>query len=460
MRRIHSVQENRPRRAAHVLVSSLSAAACLTIVTLAACTQERAAGAFAEADRYLTESTDIERYLAYCSAMLGRPYQSFYVRPAGAWRSVFDNGVHEQQADFPTVTPTRSLVPYRDFLVEYPPGFFLVAFPPALLWSDAHSYAIAFGALMVALLFGSVAICTGIAPHADVRLPPATLALWVLAAALALGTVVTQRYDAAVAILLCAMCWATLARRPAVLGIAAGATLAIKILPAVGALICGAHLLRERRIRDLQIAAALAALTATAICAPAIIIAPSGLLDFVRYHRERPLEVGSTAAALAGLWHAVDPASIAVTRSYGSLNVVGRSTGAALTASAIAGTAGLAWICVAAWRGLDVSRTPSSRARVLLSSTIALLAVVIVTSKVASPQYLVWLLPLGVLATLIDRRWSSMALLLTTLVLAQIVYAVVLSDVEALRPWALALVLARNIGLVVWALMIAARAHC
>ena len=440
-------------------MSALSAAACLTIVTLAGCSHGRVAGAFAEADRYLTESTDVERYLAYCNAMLGRPYQSFYVRPAGVWRGVFDSGVHEQRADFPTVTPARALLPYRDFLVEYPPGFFLVALPPALVWSDAHTYAIAFGVFMAALLFGAVIICARIAPHADVRLAPATLALWVLAAALGLGTVVTQRYDAAVAILLCAMCWATLARRPAILGVAAGAALAIKIVPAVAALICGAHLLRERRIGDLQIAAALAVLTATAIGAPAIVAAPSGLLDFVRYHRERPLEVGSTAAALAGLWYTIDPASVAVTRSYGSSNVVGRSTGAARTASAIAGAAGLAWIYVAAWRGLDVSRTPSSRARVLLSSTIALLAVVIATSKVASPQYLVWLLPLGVLATLIDRRWSSMALLLITLVLAQIVYAVVLSDVEALRPWALALVLARNIGLVVWALMIAARAR-
>jgi uncharacterized membrane protein len=440
-------------------VSSLSAAACLMILTLAACTQERVAGAFAEADRYLTESTDVERYLAYSNATLGRPYQGFYVRPASAWRNVFDSGVREQRADFPTLTPARPLVPYRDFLVEYPPGFFLVAIPPALVSANAHTYAIAFGAFMAALLCGAVIICTRIARQADVRLPPATLALWVLAAALALGTVVTQRYDAAIAVLVCAMCWATMARRPAVLGIAAGAALAIKIVPAVAALICGAYLLRERRIRDLQIAAALAALTAIAICAPAIVAAPSGLLEFVRYHRDRPLEVGSTAAALVGLWHASDLTSIAVTRSYGSSNVVGRSTGAALTASAIAGAAGLAWILVAAWRGLEVSRTLSSRACVLLSSTIAALAVVIVTSKVASPQYLVWLLPLGVLATLMDRRWSSMALLVTTLVLAQIVYAVVLSDVEALRPWALALVLARNIGLIVWALMIAARAR-
>jgi hypothetical protein len=234
--------------------------------------------------------------------------------------------------------------------------------------------------------------------------------------------------------------------------------LAIKVVPALAATICGAHLLRERRTRDLWIAASLAVLTAAAISLPAIIVAPAGLLDFVRYHRDRPLEVGSTAAALVGLSHAFDPASIAVTRSYGSSNVVGRPAGAALIASAVAGLVGGVYVWAAAWRTLAPSRTASSRASVLLCSIVALLTVVIVTSKVSSPQYLVWLLPLGVLATLVDRRSVAMALLLTSLALAQIVYAIVLSDVEALRPWALALVLARNASLFAWAMLITARA--
>jgi hypothetical protein len=234
--------------------------------------------------------------------------------------------------------------------------------------------------------------------------------------------------------------------------------MAIKLVPAVAAIICAAHVLRERRTRDLWIAACLAAVTAAAIFAPAIIVAPAGLLDFVRYHRDRPLEVGSSAAALVGLSHAFDPASVSVTRSYGSANVVGRWTGAGLIASVVAGVVGAAYVSVAAWRTLVRSRTASSRASVLLRSVIALLAVVIVTSKVSSPQYLVWLLPLGVLATVIDQRWLAMALLLSALALGQIVYAVALSDVEALRPWALALVLARNAGLFAWATMIGPRA--
>lgn len=44
------------------------------------------------------------------------------------------------------------------------------------------------------------------------------------------------------------------------------------------------------------------------------------------------------------------------------------------------------------------------------------------------------------------------------MVLAQIVYAAALTDVEALRPWASALVLTPNVSLVTWALSVAAGA--
>src|SRR5580704_13614724 len=73
---------------------------------------------------------DVHRYFAYCSAALGRPYTTFYVRPPEAWRQAFIAGTREYQKDFPLVSPSRRLTPYRDFLVEYPPGVFLAALPP------------------------------------------------------------------------------------------------------------------------------------------------------------------------------------------------------------------------------------------------------------------------------------------------------------------------------------------
>ena len=207
-------------------------------------------------------------------------------------------------------------------------------------------------------------------------------------------------------------------------------------------------------------ATAIALVTAAAICAPVLFAAPSHLVDIVRYHLDRPLEIYSTAAGVLGLWHAIDPAAASVIQSYGSANVVGPLSATALAASNIAGVAGVALVCLAAWGGFDVSRTASGRARQLVCAMTSVLAVFIATNKVGSPQYLIWLLPLGVLASLIDRRRTPLALLVATMVLAQITYAVVPSDVVSLQPWASALVLARHVGIVMWALTIAAGLRC
>src|SRR5262245_38778896 len=72
---------------------------------------------------------DIARYLAYANAVLGRPYQGWFVRPIEGWR--VDTRAYDTGRDFmdpaetPPVVPAAPLVPWRDFSVEYPPGFFL-----------------------------------------------------------------------------------------------------------------------------------------------------------------------------------------------------------------------------------------------------------------------------------------------------------------------------------------------
>ena len=280
-------------------------------------------GELREAERYLTQSSDLDRYFAYANATLGRPYQRFYVRPADQWRQTFTAGAPRWPLE-PIVTPARALVPYRDFLVEYPPGFFIVAIPPALFVASVRDYALVFGAVMVALMLLAAFICTRIAMLAGVDLPGYVLLAWIVTASVCLGTLVTQRYDATVALLLCAMCWASLARRPAILGLAAGGAVVLKIVPALAAVVCAIFLFNEGRRADLRRALLWATVTIAVICAPALYAGPMGLLDMARYHLDRPLEIGSTAAGVLGLWHAVDPASVAVAFTFGSQNLVGR----------------------------------------------------------------------------------------------------------------------------------------
>jgi hypothetical protein len=87
------------------------------------------------------------------------------------------------------------------------------------------------------------------------------------------------------------------------------------------------------------------------------------------------------------------------------------------------------------------------RERHLLDDTIAVLVAWAALGTVFSPQYLVWILPLAVLRAQDGAPWRLVALLAAT----QIVYPIGYPFLVALSPALLALVLARNLGLLFWA---------
>jgi len=77
------------------------------------------------------------RYFAYAEAARGRSYASYFVRTAEDWRKAFAAAEPYRPDAWPDVIPKQALVPYRDYLVEYPPGFFLAALPPSWVAHDA-----------------------------------------------------------------------------------------------------------------------------------------------------------------------------------------------------------------------------------------------------------------------------------------------------------------------------------
>src|SRR5579872_3624241 len=137
---------------------------------------------------------DLARYRAYANATLGKPYLAFYVRSDEQWRRAFAAGEHIPLPESTTVTPDRPLRPYRDFLVEYPPGFFLVALPPALVTDSERSYGVVFEIGMVLLLLGAW-ICAGrLAPYMGVKVPTMFIVGWGAIACIGLGMYSIQRY--------------------------------------------------------------------------------------------------------------------------------------------------------------------------------------------------------------------------------------------------------------------------
>jgi hypothetical protein len=376
-----------------------------------------------------TDDDDISRYLAYANAALGRPYQPFYVRPLEGWTGAQPEKPGHPDPDdprqTPPVRPERPLLPYRDFSVEYPPGFFLLAVPPALLGLDLDGYRLVFSLwmalLLTAALVAAIRIGRVLRPGAD---PPVGVATML---ALALGTVAVRRFDAIVSLSLCLFLDGCLRRRPVLAGLALGVGLVTKIVPV---LIIPAALVywgAQRRWRELSVTAAVTAAVALGVGVPFLWVSGPHALDFLRYHGARPLEVESTWAALLTVGRFFDPASAWRVASYGSDNVVGPGDRFLLPLAGIApllATAAiLVWSVVQTRSALRRENGERLSGEVLVRAACATLAASMTLGKVFSAQYLTWLLPAGALVSVLDggrRRRTALLLLGGAMLLTQL----------------------------------------
>lgn len=381
-----------------------------------------------------TDDGDIARYHAYANAILGRPYAAYYVRPAAGWRA---DDIANDPARSPTVT-SAPLAPYRDFSVEYPPGFFALALLPAAIASSDAGYALAFSLWMGLLLTCAVWLAErtarrlGIADDAVVRLSAL--------AALAVGVICVRRFDAVVAISVCGLVFGVVARRPWLAGLLFGLGIAAKGIPLLVAPFPIAVYVAHRRWRELAIAAASAAAVVAAAILP-FVDAP--LVDMLRYHGERPIQVESTWGALLAIASVVAPVQAKFT--YGSLNVVAGFDGPLRAIASV--------LPVAAWLALIVHaiRGRADERRMIRLVAVAIVAYMVL-GKVFSPQYLTWLLPAGVLASLTAGR-AEQRLFVAAMIATQLIYP--LLYLTAL-PWTAsplfgAVVIVRNGLLAVWA---------
>ena len=132
----------------------------------------------------------------------------------------------------------------------------------------------------------------------------------------------------------------------------------------------------------------------------AILLNPSGALSHLFYAGQRPLQVESTPASILWLGTLVGiPAS--PDYSFTSLNYVGVLDGALKPLSAVALVGGCLWVY---WRQLR-GRLSAGRAFA------AVLCVVLVTNKLFSPQYLIWVLPVVAYVEGFDLIWVAICFL-------------------------------------------------
>lgn len=397
---------------------------------------------------HLSENGSPRLYFAYCNASLGRPIRTRAIRSSESWWSHFSAVNRGAQPRLEPITVDRPLCPYRDYLVEYPPGFFLWAMPPALVTQDAERYRDLFSVLMGILLTLAVIASQRLARHKPALAAPERLLPLSIAAVALLGVITVRRYDAVISVLLCATLWTTTTGRPRLAGALFGVAIATKVTPVFVAPILALYLVTLGRRKELLAATVAATAAFCAVVVPmAIAAGPGALWDVLRFHAQRPLQLESTFGALLGL----ASGDVRVVHSFGSFNVVPRMHGASpltwlATPLALAAQLGAFWITRRRLR----ESPPEEAARWLLAGVVAALASWMALGKIFSPQYLIWLLPCGVLASIAAggrRIW----LFLAALGLTQLIYPVSYRAMLTLAPWSLCLVLARNSAVLLWA---------
>jgi uncharacterized membrane protein len=290
-------------------------------------------------------------------------------------------------------------IPYLDFALEYPPLSLLPFTLPRLLGPNPavsdEEYKLRFVLVMLTLTLalGGNALRTRwyLSGSAGSARPLLTFA----AGTALLTPVMLWRYDVAPALCTSLALLAFLMGRTTWSGAWLGLGVAAKLYPAVlGPVFCAERLARgdAKGIAGLVVGG-LAALALTVL--PFAVLAPFGLIGFWRYHAERGIQVESLAGGAILLGARLGWAEASIAPAHAAEEIVSSWASAVhpfLPLATIVGTLLLSGLAYGRFRedhggGRDTGAT-------LVAYTTLVLLLFMTTSKVLSPQYLVWLLPL------------------------------------------------------------------
>ncbi len=266
----------------------------------------------------------------------------------------------------------------RGVLVEYPtPVAYLLLGLRTISGPDVGAYVYVFALAMLALDAGFTAMLWRSGP----RRAQAT-GFWIVFIAL-IGPLCFFRFDLLPAVVAGgALLWA--ASRPGTSGGLIGIGAASKLWPAllIAPLLADAKRRRRTLAGFVGVGFGLA-LVSLVLGGWARLVSP------LTWQKDRGLQIESVFASVPMMrWGFGDPDYFVAMSRYNAYEVFGPGTDLAVTASNLATVVGLAVIVFLCWRLFRTPRpTPTSVGLVML----AIVAIMIVTNKTLSPQYVIWL---------------------------------------------------------------------
>ncbi|MFE9610421.1 glycosyltransferase 87 family protein [Streptomyces sp. NPDC006012] len=325
--------------------------------------------------------------------------------------------------------------PLDDVTWQYPPAAALAVLAPGALpflaYPDAFFVLACLADLAVLALLGYAGRRPGKSPRGA----------WVWVAGLPLlGPTAYARYDVMVTAVAVATLFAG-ARRPRVMGALAGFGAMVKVWPAL--LLVGAVRLRAWG----------AALVSAVGVAAVFALAMPGAFAFLAFQRDRGTEVESLGALVFHVarhhgWRGE------VLLNYGSVEFLGPYVGLVSTTALALTAVAFGWLLL--WR--VAARRMRPRPHTLADAAFTAVLLFVTTSRVISPQYLVWLI--GLAAVCLSFRATRMGppalLVLAAALVTVLEFPVGFSHVVVSDRYGTGLLFLRN-GLLVGASLLAAR---
>jgi hypothetical protein len=342
---------------------------------------------------------DMRLYYEYANLVLGRPAQKEWV----AW---FPQKNRPEPHE--TTVLSRHQVPYLDFACEYPPMALAVMALPRLVSHDLKSYGLAYHAMSA--VAATVALLLLLLLARGTEDPPRDCFLvaagW-SGAVLANGSMITTRFDIYAALFALLAVRQLQLRRLGLAGGALGVGAAIKLWPIVGVAMAAVYR------RDLRESARLVAVTIAVFLLPHValfVFWGSRSWSYLTYHAVRGIHFESFIGNLLMIVSKLSGSTLSVKLSYGAYHLVlERGTAQIASWSWLLAMLPLVYLLLR-----SVVRWPPSppgdawRASALLLATLT--ALVVVSAKVLSGEYLIWLAFLFLVPT--DKRWPARAALL------------------------------------------------
>lgn len=328
------------------------------------------------------------------------------------------------------------LLPYRQVFFEYPPLAAPAIVLPGVVGTAGETFEYAFAgwtfllAAAVTLLCGALAARTG----GDRR-----VALFAAAATpFLVGAMIRTHFDLApMALLLGALLLLCTGRPRLGFGIL-GLAVMTKAFPLVVAPVALAWLVgRGERKAAIDGALVLAAVI-LGLALVSVAVSPRGAKAAFEYQTERPIQIESTPAVVLRALDGLDLGETEPTNSNRSDGLLHPADGVVEPFFLLMLLGSIGLLAVAAARLGD--------ARALILASLAAVLAFAALGKVLSPQYLIWIVPLGALA-LAWRRYAIAAAILVACVLTQVEFPTRYFDLVEGDSFAVAVVVARNLAL-------------